>query len=270
MALPFLDCSSRRLDEIVNDGLLCVFDFDGTLAPTVMQPEKARVPLGISLRLLQLSTYAPVAILTGRSLTDIRARLEFEPEFVMGNHGLEGGLEEEHSARDYERLCCAWEKTLSTALMDHVIFDPGIQIENKGYSLSVHYRLARDHAKTEKQLAELFSRLQPAARVVGGKCVWNILPQDAADKGMALERLMQISGARSAIYVGDDVTDEDVFRLQRRDLLSVRIGPVTDSAAEFFLPNPLDMFHLLDNVIHRLRQAQAENWIHAESISRRQ
>jgi trehalose 6-phosphate phosphatase len=270
MALPFLDCSSRRLDEIVQDGLLCVFDFDGTLAPLVTRPEKARVPLGILLRVMQLSNYAPVGIISGRSLTDIRACLGFEPNFVVGNHGLEGLPREQHAAQSHRKLCRVWEQTLATAFSDAALFEPGLWIENKGFSLSIHYRMTRDHAKAERQLSEVFARMTPSPHVIAGKCVFNLLPQDAGNKGWALEQLMQVSGARSAIYVGDDVTDEDVFRLPRRDLLSVRIGPVTSSAAEFYLPHRLDIFQLLDNLINRLRRAGTENWIHAEAAGTRQ
>lgn len=268
MSLPFYELSSARLDEIARPGLLCAFDFDGTLAPIVAQPEKAQLPLPILQRLVTLAHYTPVAVITGRSVADIRSRLEFEPDFVVGNHGLEGVPGAEHCAGQCEQQCVDWEQRLAAALRDRSVFDPGIRIENKVYSLSVHYRLARDRVKAERQLTALFARLTPQARVIAGKCVFNLLPQEAADKGVALERLIEASGARSAIYVGDDVTDEDIFRLRRPDLLSVRIGCSVDSAAEFFLYHRIDMFALFDEVIRRLREARAENWVHAGSLGR--
>lgn len=86
----FSVAGQRRIDEIVKPGLLCVFDFDGTLSPIVAQPDQARLPLGVRRRLLELSKLASVAIITGRSLADIRPRLEFEPDYTVGNHGIEG------------------------------------------------------------------------------------------------------------------------------------------------------------------------------------
>lgn len=265
MTLLFSEAGLRRLDDIVQPGLLCVFDFDGTLSPIVMQPDKAHLPLDILQRLVELSAYAPIAIITGRSVADIRPRLAFEPDFLVGNHGLEGvpGCEP-HGAR-YEEVCRGWENMLSTALKDRTHFDAGIWIENKQYSLSVHYRRARDQSKAETQLSELFTSLVPPARVIAGKRVFSLLPQDAADKGIAFEQLMHISGARSAIYVGDDITDEDVFRLQRRDLLSVRIEHAPDSAADFFLQRALDIVQLLDELIKRLRDRQIEKRSHRAS-----
>jgi trehalose 6-phosphate phosphatase len=199
-----------------------------------------------------LATVAPVAVITGRSLADIRDRLGFEPHFIVGNHGLEGVPGWEHDAERHRQLCGQWLRTLTAALTDHTIFDPGIRIESKAYSISVHYRLARNKSKAEMQLAELFGKLEPPVRVMAGKCVFNLLPQDAADKGVALQKLMQLSGAASAIYVGDDVTDEDVFRLNRREVLTVRIGYANDSAAEFYLRHRLQMFRLLDELNSRL------------------
>jgi trehalose 6-phosphate phosphatase len=247
-----------RLDEIVKPGVLCVFDFDGTLAPIVMQPDLASLPPEVRQRLMTLSSLAPVAVLTGRSITDIKPRLGFEPDFLVGNHGLEGLPGWEQRGEQYENTCRAWKEKLAHALQD-AHCDPGIRIENKRYSLSVHYRMARDQRKAEAALAELFARIVPEARVVGGKCVFNLLPQGAADKGQALERLIVLSDAPSAIYVGDDVTDEDVFRLRRRDLLSIRIEAASDSAAEFYLPRWHDILRLLDELIECLRAQQAHD-----------
>src|SRR3569833_1724651 len=91
----------------------------------------------------------------------------------------------------------------------------------------------------------LFSWFEPAPRLEAGKYVFNLVPEGGTNKGGALEVLMAGCGARSAIYVGDDVTDEDVFRLRRDDLLSVRIERATRSAAEFFLERPDDILALL-------------------------
>jgi trehalose 6-phosphate phosphatase len=257
MRLLFSDAGQHRLDDIVQAGVLCVFDFDGTLSPIVQQPDKAHLPPEVAERLVALSHHAPVAIITGRAVADIRARLTFEPDFLVGNHGLEGVPGWEKSGEQYRAMCRSWDETITAALQDRSRFDPAILIENKKYSLSVHYRLVRDQRATENALAALFATLTPPARVIAGKCVFNLLPQDAADKGSAFEQLMQITGARSAIYIGDDVTDEDVFKLSRRDLLSVRIEPAVDSAAEFFLPRRCDIVQLLDELIRRLQLRQS-------------
>jgi trehalose 6-phosphate phosphatase len=259
MSLLFSQAGLERLDEIAGPGLLCAFDFDGTLAPIVPQPDQARLPAEIRAHLLALASHAPVAIITGRSVDDIRHRLAFEPDFIIGNHGMEGvpGWEE-HAVRHAD-LCAGWRAQLERTLAAG--FDPGIRIEDKRFSLSVHYRLAADRIATEAQLEQLFTRLQPQPRVVWGKLVFSLMPEDAGHKGSALEQLMAMTQARGAIYVGDDITDEDVFRLRRPDLLSVRIEHAPQSAAEFHVPHPEDIIRLLEELTLRLRRAGASNWL---------
>lgn len=254
----FDEAGMKRLDEIVQPGMLCVFDFDGTLSPIVPQPDSACLPPEVRERLLTLTTLAPVAILTGRSLTDIGKRLGFEPHYVIGNHGLEGMPGWEGRSKSYATACAAWRSALERALCDKQRFDPGIRLEDKQYSLSVHYRMARNQPQTEQRLRALFETLLPPPRVVAGKCVYSLMPMDAAHKGAALEELMQQADASTAIYVGDDVTDEDVFRLRRHDVLTVRIEAHPDTAAEFYLPAMPDIVQLLDELVRRLaRQSQA-------------
>jgi trehalose 6-phosphate phosphatase len=260
----FSDAGRRRLDAIVQPRLLCAFDFDGTLAPIVARPEQARLPRDIMLHLVTLAALAPVAIITGRSVDDIRERLGFSPDFVVGNHGSEGVPGWEVHARRHQALSAAWLAQLSGAPHDGG-HHAGIEVEDKRYSLSVHYRMAPDPEHSAIALRELFARMQPAPRVVAGKYVFNLVPQDAADKGGALEQLMAISGARSAIYVGDDVTDEDVFRLQRDDVLSVRIEHAPQSDAEFFLERPPDILALLQELTSRLHAQNAGNWVREET-----
>lgn len=244
----------QRLDAVVQRGLLCVFDFDGTLAPIVSDADRAYLPVEVKQRLKMLMQLAPVAILTGRSLQDIRSRLDFEPSYVLGNHGIEGLPGWEQRASQYREQCQAWVQSLMAAMKTEGSFDRGIQIEDKRYSLSVHYRQTSDPQKVEMQLATLFARLMPEARVMDGKFVFNLLPPGAEHKGSAMEKLIAITGARSAIYVGDDVTDEDVFCLRRPDLLSIRVEDAEASAAELFLPRPDDILSLLDELIRRLEQ----------------
>jgi trehalose 6-phosphate phosphatase len=252
MSLPFFEFGAPRLDEIVQPGMLCAFDFDGTLAPIVKDPAQVCMPAAISRRLSVLTEHALVAIISGRSVEDVGARLDFRPDFVVGNHGIEGIPGWKDQAEHYRQLCHEWEQRLALALKERALFDPGIWIEHKTYTLSVHYRMVRDRPKAVAELLRLFADLVPAARIVGGKCVFNLVPPDAPDKGVALAGLCEASGARSAIYVGDDVTDEDVFSLRREDWLTVRIEHSCDSAAEFHLQHRLDMVQLLDELIIRL------------------
>jgi trehalose 6-phosphate phosphatase len=267
MTLLFSEEGLARFDEIVKPGLLCAFDFDGTLAPIVAQPERAFLPPDLREKLVELSNYAPVAIITGRSVEDLNARLDFKADFIVGNHGLEGLPGWERRAERYEAMCGGWRDQLAAALHRQDLPDSQIWIENKRYSLSLHYRLAQDREQAEAKLTTLFKSLTPAPRIVGGKYIFNLLPEDAVHKGSALEQLIRATGATSAVYVGDDVTDEDVFRLRRSDLLSVRIEPEPGSAAPYFIEHRQNVTQLLDALITRLQALKARNWTQPEAAN---
>ncbi|NEX62302.1 trehalose-phosphatase [Noviherbaspirillum galbum] len=254
--------ASRRLESIIRPGLLCAFDFDGTLAPIVPQPHLAVLPAELRALLVQVSAHAPVAIITGRSIDDIHHRLGFDPDFIVGNHGLEGVPGWENTAAQHAETCQRWKAELEAAFAD-MGADPGIVIEDKRFSLSVHYRQAANPGAAEQALDRLFTRLHPIPRIVWGKMVFNLMPDNAGHKGTALAQLMKVTGASNAIYVGDDITDEDVFRLRRPDVLSVRIEHSTESAAECYLDKPEDMAQLLGVLIERMRAAGAANWVQA-------
>lgn len=252
MKYLFSEAGLARLDAFVQPGILCAFDFDGTLAPIVAQPDQVQMPPAIRERLVTLSNYASVAILTGRGVTDMRKHLGFEPAYVVGNHGNEGLPGWEENAQRFVKLCKEWRAILREHLRPEGE-DSGISIEDKRYSLSVHYRAAPDHTVAAARLLTLFKALSPMPRVVGGKCVFNLLPPDAVDKGWAVEQLLHISGAPGALYIGDDITDEDVFRLKRSDVLSVRIDNAKDSAAEYYVQGQAEIGQVLDALIGRLK-----------------
>lgn len=251
MAPLFSAAGQARLNEVVRPGVLCVFDFDGTLAPITPRPEEARLSTDMRDHLVDLAACSTVAVITGRAVEDIRSRLEFEPAYVVGNHGLEG-VPGWQAFERHEACCRAWHAELSAALVGDADFSPGIWIEDKRYTLSVHYRAAKDPELMARRLMALFQTLAPKPRVVAGKSIFNLLPQDSADKGRALEQLLRFSGAPGAVYVGDDVTDEYVFRLRRPDVLSVRVEYMEGSAAEFFVDGHEEVIPLIAELIRRL------------------
>ncbi|HEY8609556.1 MAG TPA: trehalose-phosphatase [Noviherbaspirillum sp.] len=254
----FSEAGLQRLQDVTGERLLCAFDFDGTLAPLVPVPDDAHLPDGIRDRLLQLAECAPLAIITGRGIDDIRPRLGFAPAFLVGNHGLEGVPGWEQLTAAHADACRAWLDRLRSSLPQ---IDDGLLLEDKRYSLSVHYREAADPLLAARRLEELFETLAPKPRVVAGKFVYNLLAEDRCHKGSALVRLMECSGARHAIYVGDDVTDEDVFRMRHPAILSIRIEHSAASSAQLYLPDPGDIVRLLDEIVARLRRAGVRNWL---------
>lgn len=220
---------------MIEAGALFAFDFDGTLSPTVTLPERARMPSSVGRWFEALCAAAPVAVITGRSVEDIAPRLITPPRYLIGNHGAEG-LPDQDAAELlwYRDICARWMHQIERVLQLNRL-DPGLMIEHKPYSICLHYRLARDREATIRGVEAMLPRLDPAPLVIGGKCGINLLPPDAPTKRRALERLLALEGMPAAFFIGDDETDEIVFRDAPPLWVTVRIGRTKDSAARFFL-----------------------------------
>ena len=152
-ATLFGDDGSNALATLTELRTLYAFDFDGTLAPIVERPDDARLSTITVALLRRLAALAPTAIVTGRGLDDIRPRLGFAPLHLIGNHGAEGvpvdAADGGSAARDddaaHRRIVTAWLAQWPAALGTDGV-DPGIVLEPKRYSLSVHYRASDDQS----------------------------------------------------------------------------------------------------------------------------
>jgi trehalose 6-phosphate phosphatase len=236
------------LEQLCWSNVLLGFDFDGTLCPIVRDPDRAVMRASTHRLLAELARIYPVVVISGRSLSDVRARLtDLELAGVIGNHGLEPG----HATRTLERTVEHWKAVLAEELADL----PGVVIEDKHYSIAVHYRRARRKGLARASIARALARLDDV-RIVGGKQVVNLLPPGAPHKGVALERERGRLGCDTALFVGDDETDEDVFALERPGrLVSIRVGPARSSQASYCLKSQDEIDTLLRALINLRRDA---------------
>jgi trehalose 6-phosphate phosphatase len=247
---PLMSLAGRQaLHALAARRTLYAFDFDGTLAPIVPVPHEARLPARTAAALGRLCARVPVAIVTGRSVDDMTRRLPCAPAYLLGNHGGEGMPGSDVAQRPaLEATVAGWVAALREALPDAGP-SSGVLIEDKGLSLSLHYRLASDRQAALRAIEEAAGRLAPPARAIGGKCVLNLLPPGAPDKGEAVSALARIEGADRVFYVGDDVTDERVFETAPADWVTVRVGLAPDSAARWFVHTPAEVGMLLQWLI---------------------
>jgi len=235
------------LRRLAGTRVLFAFDFDGTLAPIVGQPNAARVSTGLRRRLASLARHAPVAVISGRSFADLRARLPAEVMHCIGNHGNEGP-DLDHDATALRGTCAAWLTQLQGPLADPAT-DRGIMLEDKGMTLSLHYRMARDRAATEAWLERLVGALVPTPRVIGGKCVLNLLPPGARTKFEAIVEISTHTEVDQVFFVGDDDTDEIVFAQAPDNWISVRVDFDSASRAAFFVQAQSEVAALLDRLL---------------------
>ena len=237
---------------------LFAFDFDGTLAPIVPRPHAARAAIGVQRRLAQLARSALVVVISGRSLADLRERIPGDVRYCIGNHGSEG-MVEANDADAMRQMCGAWVSQLRGYLADPAS-NAGIIIEDKGLTLSVHYRLAPDRALAAQRLSALVRQLVPAPRVIGGKLVFNLLPPNARTKFEALVDLAQREGVERVLFVGDDETDELVFAQAPVHWTTVRVEPDGASRARFYIDRQSDVSVVLDRLLKLLRRPAASTY----------
>jgi trehalose 6-phosphate phosphatase len=250
MTYLFSPQGEAALTAFVAASTLYAFDLDGTLAPIVPDPAAIVIPAAVRQSLMQLNGVVPLAIITGRSRSDALAHLGFTPHALVGNHGAEGLPGRDASGVDFTRLCQGWKEQLQWLLP--AMESSGILLEEKGETMALHYRQAPDPLRAQELILGAIARLTPAPRRISGKFVENLVPSAAADKGVALAALMGHLGCPRAIFVGDDVTDEDVFRLKNPSIMSIRVGENPESAAQYYLKEQDEMVILLQGIMTHL------------------
>jgi trehalose 6-phosphate phosphatase len=220
------------------DHAAIVLDVDGTLAPIVRRPEEAAVPEETRRELERLvGRYALVACVSGRTGGDARRLVGVDGMRYVGSHGLE-------LAPDAAR----WSDELHR-------FAAGVDwpVEDKGLTVSFHYRDAEDEDAALEYLEEVAERARAAGLVPRfGRKVLEIRPPVQADKGTAVAALLEEAGLRRALYAGDDTTDLDGFRALDGLELGIRVAVSSDEApqelvgaADIVVSSPAELLELL-------------------------
>lgn len=249
--------------------LLLLLDVDGTLAPIAPRPDYARIPEETQRVLRDLATLpgVHVALISGRSVADVHRMGGVPHAWAIGNHGMEvaepdGDARVRESVSPFEPTIAQAVKRCEALMRDR----PGVLVENKRWTMSVHHRLAHPSIvpALEADLAALAGEL--GLRVTRGKEVIELRPPVSIDKGVAAvelaTRLHAVDGG-SVLCAGDDRTDEDMFRALRDAYpraVTVRVGiepgrPGPDTSAEFCVADTSQMRDVLAWVLAGRRRA---------------
>lgn len=247
--------------------VLLLADYDGTLTPIVERPELARLDEGTRrlLETLVSQRRITVGIISGRALSDLVAKVRVEGVVYAGNHGLEiqgPGLSFTIPVAGEVRSVL---EQISQSLARALVATPGALVEDKGLSISVHYRMVPPGHTAELRAAVEQAVAGPAAagkvRLTRGKKVYEVRPAVEWDKGKAIELLIERCGGVGRglllIYVGDDVTDEDAFRYIQRygEGLSVFVGDgKRRTSARYYLESSAEVVQFLSKLAEEIRQ----------------
>jgi trehalose 6-phosphate phosphatase len=212
--------------------LLVASDYDGVLARLRDEPGEAVPEPGVAEALDRLAAVAgvTVALVSGRGVADLRSTSGLRGPFRwIGSHGAEvdGPVPAEVAARR-DRLAAELEPLVAGT--------PGARLEVKPASVAVHVRQVADRAAAAALLQRVADAADPSLTEKPGKDVLELAVTDA-DKGSALRRLAAELGAAGTLYLGDDVTDEDAFRVLGDDDVTVKVGD-GDTAARYRVADP--------------------------------
>lgn len=213
---------------------LLLLDLDGTLAPLRDDPTTARIPEGTRRSIETLRrTGARVVLVSGRSVAGVRRVARMPVEAILGDHGARAFIAGKTTAwirADHRRLTRA-ARTIESL----VAATPGLALEHKDRSLAIHLRILGHHAHPVTR--EITGRLRAAGlRVLPGHRVLDAqLP--GVNKGVAVQRWLARHRFDAVLYAGDDITDQDAFRVVRPRGTVIAIGP-RPSGAEFRTRDP--------------------------------
>lgn len=194
-----------------------VADVDGTLSPIVDVPDEARVtPRNLELLAVLQTQLTLTAVVSGRAAEDVYQRIRLPGLVYIGNHGMEhwqdGKVVVSPAAAAYRENLLAATPEIKQILVT------GMRFEDKGATLSVHYRQTSDPGKVANDLALLFQSIaeKHGLRITQGRMVFEFRPPVEIDKGRAIEELVKTYTLDAALYLGDDTTDLAVFLTARR------------------------------------------------------
>jgi trehalose-phosphatase len=250
-----LPSALEHFEEITgcSDQLAVFLDYDGTLTAIVSDPKEALLSDSMRQTLRTLATQAPVAILSGRELEDVRKRVAIDGIVYAGSHGFDIAgprrLRRQEATKFLPALDAA-EKELREKLAGIA----GALIERKRFSIAAHYRKVNesDFPILERVVSEVAEQHRELRRMEGKK-VYELLPCTDWDKGKAvlwlLENLGLEHGKVRPIYIGDDRTDEDAFRALGQCGAGILVSEQPrPTAASYSLKDPTEVERFLREV----------------------
>lgn len=212
------------------DGILLGLDFDGTLAPIMSDPDDARLDGRAKPIVDGLANHpnVTVAIISGRSLDDLQPRVSIDGPLYAGNHGLElsdGTTRRTHPAAEARRGAI---ERITQELRTRSADDPGVLVEYKGLTATVHFRQSSDPDAVASTVENVVAARDADVEVTSGRAIREIRPalQWGKDAAMLLFQSLAPPDFR-AMYVGDDVTDEAAFDAIDDPGVAVRVGTET-------------------------------------------
>jgi trehalose 6-phosphate phosphatase len=238
---------------------LAVFlDYDGTLTPIVARPELAVLGADMRAALERLAAHTVVGVISGRDLEDVRAMVDSAGLWYAGSHGFD--IVGPDGARVELEAAEAFRNALSSAAADLRVALASIQgawVEEKRYAEAVHFRQVDEASISDVEAAvDRVVAAHPGLRKTGGKRVFELRPDIDWDKGRALWALFERAGLQRgrvlAVFIGDDLTDEDAFAAVDSEGVGIIVADdARATAARYRLRDPGEVCGFLEELALR-------------------
>ncbi|MDG6904687.1 MAG: trehalose-phosphatase [Nitrososphaerota archaeon] len=263
--LPSALIDERLKNRLYRSKLIIFLDYDGTLAPIVNSPSEAILPLETRMVLKDLSTLCPVSILSGRDINEVKQMVRLRNIMYAGSHGFDisGWKRRPLSKGNWDRflpfLHLAEEK-----LRRELRYLPEVRVERKKFAVTVHYRKARrsDVPIMKRRFNQIASQFTLLRRTTG-KQVLELLPNIDWNKGRALQYLIKVQDGKPKylpVFIGDDLTDEEAFRVIKRNGVGILVGRTNRATyARYSLRDYVEVRSFLELVISTLRINSSRN-----------
>ncbi|KAK1288602.1 putative trehalose-phosphate phosphatase 6 [Acorus calamus] len=257
--------------------IVMFLDYDGTLSPIVEDPDRAFMSDAMRAVVREVARYFPTAIVSGRCRDKVYSFVQLAELYYAGSHGMDiKGPSKGHRYNKYKKGSRAvlfqpasefvpMIDEVYKALMEKTKSIPGAKVENNKFCLSVHYRCV-DEKKWSGLAEQVRSVLKeyPKLRLTQGRKVLEIRPTIKWDKGKALEFLLESLGFADCndvlpVYIGDDRTDEDAFKVLRNrgQGLGILVSKIPkDTNASYSLQEPSEVMDFLHRLVEWKRLSQ--------------
>jgi trehalose 6-phosphate phosphatase len=243
-------------------GIFC--DFDGSLAPIVDDPNKARAVRGAGRVLEKLARrYAAVAIVSGRPVSFLAKRLHPRKVRLVGLYGIEERVGRSLRVLPEVRTARASIDRAAERLRAELADEQGVFIEHKGLAVSVHFRRARDKDTALERAIPIVDRVaneEGLASVTRGRMVLEISPPVHVNKGDVVRRVIDEKGLAGALVVGDDMGDLPTFSAINGLDLAIRVAVASDESppeliavADHVIGSPHELMDLLRSLVDASR-----------------
>ncbi|MDP2887272.1 MAG: trehalose-phosphatase [Ignavibacteria bacterium] len=225
--------------------IILFLDFDGTLVPIGKTPSLATLSSETRALLRRLSNRPNiiVGLVTGRSQSDIKAKVRLRDLFLIANHGFEISMRRSHWVHRTAKEARPVLGEIVRKLKRGLSAVQGVLIENKRYTLTVHYRNVRKQSVplVKEITRRLLRPYEGDLRITRGKKIFEVRPDAPWNKGHAVEHVLKClrpDKTSLVVYIGDDRSDEDAFLLLRGKAITIVVGGRRRSAAKYQVSSP--------------------------------